>query len=37
MGNVRNYRDIKLLTINKRRKRLVLEPNYHTSKNFQNI
>ena len=26
--NVRNYRDIKLVTSEKRRKRLVLEPNY---------
>ena len=34
MENVRNYRDIKLVTTNKRRKRLVSEPNYHTHKNF---
>ena len=33
MGNVRNYRDIKLVTTDKRRKRLVSEPNYHTHKN----
>ena len=34
MENVRNYRDIKLVTIEKRRKRLVSEPNYHTHKKF---
>ena len=28
MENVRNYRDIKLVTSEKKRKRLVLEPNY---------
>ena len=32
--NVRNHRDIKLVTSDKRRKRLVSEPNYHTSKKF---
>ena len=32
MENVRNRRDIKLVTSEKRRKRLVLEPNYHSSK-----
>ena len=30
MENVRNYSDIKLVRTDKRRKRLVLEPNYHT-------
>ena len=30
--NVRNYRDIKLLTSEKRRKRLVSESNYHDHK-----
>ena len=35
--NVRNHRDIKLVTTDKRRKQLVSEPNYHTHKNFQNI
>ena len=30
MENVRNYRDIKLVTSEKRRKRLVSEPNYHS-------
>ena len=32
--NVRNHRDIKLITTDKRRKRLVSEPNYHSHKNF---
>ena len=32
--NVRNYRDIKLVTTDKRRKRLVSEPNFHTHKKF---
>ena len=30
--NVRKHRDIKLVTIDKRRNRLVSEPNYHTTK-----
>ena len=30
--NVRNHRDIKLVTIDERRKKLVSEPNYHTTK-----
>ena len=34
MENVRNHRDIKLVTSNKRRKRLVSEPNYHSWKKF---
>ena len=34
MKNVRNYRVIKLVTKDKRRKRLVSEPNYHTHKIF---
>ena len=34
MENVRNHRDIKLVTSNKRRKRLVSEPNYHSCKTF---
>ena len=34
MGNVRNHRDIKLVTSEKRRKRLVSEPNYHSCKKF---
>ena len=32
--NVRNYRDIKLVTTNERRNTLVSEPNYHTTKHF---
>ena len=34
--NVRNHRDIKLVTSDKRRKRLVSEPNYHSHKKFSN-
>ena len=34
MENVRNHRDIKLVTSDKRRKRLVSEPNYHSRKTF---
>ena len=34
MENVRNHRDIKLVTSEKRRKRLVSEPNYHSCKQF---
>ena len=37
MKNVRNHRDIKLVTSDKRRKRLVSEPNYHSHKNFLTI
>ena len=32
--NVKNHRDIKLVTLDKRRKRLDSEPNYHSHKNF---
>ena len=32
MENVRNHRDIKLVTSGKGRKRLVSEPNYHSCK-----
>ena len=32
--NVRNHRDIKLVTNNERKNKLVSEPNYHTSKHF---
>ena len=32
--NVRNHRDIKLVTTEKRRNKLVSEPNYHTTKWF---
>ena len=34
MENVRNHRGIKLVTSEKRRKRLVSEPNYHSRKNL---
>ena len=34
MENVRNYRDIKLVTTDTRSKQLVSEPNYHTHKKF---
>ena len=34
MENVRNHRDIKLVTSDKRRKRLVSEPNYYSCKKF---
>ena len=34
MESVRNHRDIKLVTSDKRRKRLVSEPNYHSHKKF---
>ena len=37
MENVRNHRDIKVVTSDKRRKRLVSEPNYYSTKNFQTI
>ena len=34
MENVRNHKDIKLVTSDKRRKKLVSEPNYHSHKKF---
>ena len=34
LENVRKHRDIKLVTTDKRRNRLVSEPNYHTTKWF---
>ena len=34
MENLRNHRDIKRATSDKRRKRLVSELNYHSHKNF---
>ena len=34
MENVRNHKDIKLVTSEKRRKRLVSEPNYHSFNKF---
>ena len=32
MENVRNHRDIKIVTTNKQRNKLASEPNYHTTK-----
>ena len=34
MENVRNHRDIKLVTLNERRNNLASEPNYDTKKYF---
>ena len=34
MENVRKHRDIKLITIDKRRNQFASEPNYHTTKHF---
>ena len=34
MENVRNHRDIKLVTTDEKRNKLVSEPNYHTTKRF---
>ena len=34
MENVRNHRDIKIITTNKQRNKLVSEPNYHTAKHI---
>ena len=34
MENVREYRDIKLVTTDEKRNKLVSEPNYHTTKCF---
>ena len=34
MENVRNHRDIKLVTTDERRNKLVSEPNYHTTKHI---
>ena len=34
MENIRQHRDVKLLTANKRRNYLVSEPNYHTTNWF---
>ena len=34
MGNVRNHRDIKLVTTDEKRNKLVSEPNYQTIKQF---
>ena len=32
MENIRNYKDIKLVTTNRQRNKFVSEPNYHTTK-----
>ena len=37
MENVRKHRDIKLVTTEEERIKLVLEPNYHTTKRFSKI
>ena len=37
MENVRKYRDIKLVTTEEKRIKLVSEPNYHTTKHFQKV
>ena len=37
MENIRNHRYIKLVTTNKRRSKLVSEPNYHMINIFQKI
>ena len=37
MENVRKHRDIKLVTTERRRKYLLLEPNYHTTKFFTEL
>ena len=34
MENVRKHRDIKLVTTDEKRSKLVSEPNYHTTKRF---
>ena len=34
MENIRNHRDVKLVTTDKRRNQLASEPNYHTTKYF---
>ena len=34
MENIRNRRDIKLVTTEEKRRKLVSEPNYHTTKHF---
>ena len=37
MENVRNHRDIKLVSTDQRRQQLVSEPNYHKKIDFQNF
>ena len=36
MENVRNYRDVKLVASDKRRKQLVSDPNYHSQEILSN-
>ena len=35
--NLRKYRDIKLVTTDEKRNKLISEPNYHTKNDFQKI
>ena len=37
MENVRKHRDINLITTDKKRNQFASEPNYHTTKHFQEI
>ena len=37
MENVRKHKDIKLVTTEEKRIKLVSQPNYHATKQFQNI
>ena len=37
MENVRNHRDVKIVTTNKKRSILVSKPNYHTTKHFRKL
>ena len=34
MGSLRKHRDIKLVTTDEKRSKLISEPNYHTKKRF---
>ena len=34
MENLRKHRDIKLMTMDEKRSKLISEPNYHTTKRF---
>ena len=36
MGNIRKHRDLKLVTTDKKRSKLVSEPNFHAMKKFVN-
>ena len=37
MENLRKHRDIKLVTTDEKRNKLIIEPNYHTAKHFSEI